>query len=930
MASIFTYDPDPPRVMSPWLSSGATSAQLEKSIEGAPACLQAANMADEQSERQIAAAIDPSVTRLRPEPQEGPTEYKLHLLLRPRRTFNTSSTGHYIHGSHQSKSSSPSTYPLEHGPSSAPSSLSRRPAQSAQSRQNRLQQLTTQLLWRLQQSSQYHASAQSEVTPSNVHYVSFPVGEGNDPDHAVPGLEESHGALYEIGVSDDGTFVGLIKDEMDESLTTLRAMAASLGCVVKVLRMVPVGDCQWLEPPASDREVASSLQSDRLWVAEALVLPILETGRSQTPGRTSATSYHSREHQSHQAQLGGSNANGINSTTRQLRVSLAGATTSGKSSLLGTLSTNTLDNGRGKSRLSLLKHRHELASGVTSSVAPELIGYTSDAQDDNSVSRVVNYASEGVGSWSDMHASTRAGRLVFFSDSAGHPRYRRTAVRGLVGWAPHWTVLCVAADSTEGGAAYDQSQSSPAVQRLSSSLESEHSLSLAHLHICLRLKLPLVVVITKLDLAKREILRGTLSSILSTLKEAGRQPMIVPSSSVQPGPSEGTDLQNIPRREEEGVNHALTTLESSGLESVVPIVLTSSVTGMGIMSLHALLQKLPIPDPAHPIATSSLRTNSAVTTLFHVEEIYNLPVSTTFSAEAGSRSQFEAGSVISGHVRYGEVYIGAEMSVGPFPTDHVDERIPPNNPREGSPSLYHEKNSTYLSICTPPRSSTSLPTRPSTTGATPVRNEVPEWCRVRVVSIRNLRLPVRKLLAGQVGTIGIIRVSSANEGSLVGKPDSTTHVIHPPSYLTIPGLRKGMVMGNFAGSQMPRSQKGFVGQFLADQATSISCGSLAVVYVASVRASARVVKVRLESPERIGQTQDSRDDDLPFDLDDSEVTNKVRVSFEYTTGREWVEVGCQVLIMPGGGPGLFSVPSKKGKGTGGLEAFVGKIVEVSE
>ena len=48
-----------------------------------------------------------------------------------------------------------------------------------------------------------------------------------------------------------------------------------------------------------------------------------------------------------------------------------------------------------------------------------------------------------------MHSSAKKGRLVFFSDSAGHPRYRRTTVRGLIGWAPHWTLLCVAADDSD-------------------------------------------------------------------------------------------------------------------------------------------------------------------------------------------------------------------------------------------------------------------------------------------------------------------------------------------------------------------------------------------------------------------------------------------------------------------------------------------------
>ena len=68
---------------------------------------------------------------------------------------------------------------------------------------------------------------------------------------------------------------------------------------------------------------------------------------------------------------------------------------------------------------------------------------------DCEIFKVINYASGNVTSWTDIHASAERGRLVFVSDSAGHPRYRRTTVRGLVGWSPHWTVLCVAADDGE-------------------------------------------------------------------------------------------------------------------------------------------------------------------------------------------------------------------------------------------------------------------------------------------------------------------------------------------------------------------------------------------------------------------------------------------------------------------------------------------------
>jgi GTPase len=252
------------------------------------------------------------------------------------------------------------------------------------------------------------------------------------PQRLLPGLEESKGALYEIGVADDGTFVGLAEDEMEESLNNLRAMAASLGCGVEVMRRVSVGQCEWLEAPGTSRE---RVRRSELLVAEALVRPdqhlIDHTKKAQGE----------QDIQMHATSSGESLtalANDPQKVTEQLRVSVTGATMSGKSSLLGTLSTATLDNGRGKSRLSLLKHRHEIASGMTSSVTQELIGYR-DVKDDETTAatQVVSYGSGDVTSWIDIHAAVETadnGRLVFLSDSAGHPRFRRTTVRGIVGW----------------------------------------------------------------------------------------------------------------------------------------------------------------------------------------------------------------------------------------------------------------------------------------------------------------------------------------------------------------------------------------------------------------------------------------------------------------------------------------------------------------
>lgn len=381
MASIFTYDPDPPRVASPWLhSTDSPKARI----------LQPDREATVSSSGRLA---DYGVTRLEAEPQEGPTEYKLHLLLRPRRTYSFSSTGtgRVASGS------------LEHEQQLRNQSILNESVpvlkSSTQSKQARLQSLTTQLLWRLQQSSPYHASSRSELVLPQLPETVLNDNVPSKPGKIIAGIEESRGALYEIGVSDDGTFVGLTKDEMDESLKNLRSMAASLGCNVDVARMVVVGDCEWYENEGKrnesviekrePREFNASRKSsknatplrheEKLWVAEALITPDSSFRSTIIPGFVGATVHDERHIQAAQLnQQTSKEQSAGEATTEQLRITLTGPTTSGKSSLLGTLTTATLDNGRGKSRLSLLKHRHEIASGITSSVAQELIGYKND------------------------------------------------------------------------------------------------------------------------------------------------------------------------------------------------------------------------------------------------------------------------------------------------------------------------------------------------------------------------------------------------------------------------------------------------------------------------------------------------------------------------------------------------------------------------
>ena len=897
MASIFTYESEPPGVISPWSGKRAEETNANP---GDGQLLQAGN------EMPLAISLaECRITKLEAEPQEGSTEYKLHLLLRPRRAFSATSTVQHVSGSYLSKSRpSPQMMEVESKPKTMTAL-----APSSQSRQNRLQHLTTQLLWRLQQSSPYHSSSKSSLVLPILPETDVELSSSKGPGRLVPGLEESRGALYEIGVSDDGTFVGLTKDELEESLTVLRAMAFSLGCDVRILRLVVVGDCEWTEEAQPTRKTASRQRREKLLVAEVLVSPHLGPSRSSARARDDV-SFTTAEDETTSSKTGE-----FESQSEQLRVSLTGSTTSGKSSLLGTLSTSTLDNGRGKSRLSLLKHRHEIVSGVTSSLAQELIGYQETPLPTNTVvtnTNVINYATGNVSSWNDIHSASEKGRLVFVTDSAGHPRYRRTTVRGLVSWAPHWTMCCVAADDGEDSTGRVGATASSS--EILGSAGSGVDLSKAHLELCLKLNLPLVIVITKLDIASKIGLRNTLTKVLTTLKAAGRKPAILTSSSDQ---SAEVQLQSIGKDEEHTVKRMIASTSPAELHLLVPIVLTSAVTGSGIGRLHVLLKQLPADLGANAVySTFVSQATAQPESLFHVDEVFTMPAHHHSANAESSAPAF----VLSGYLRFGVVEVGDSMLIGPCNPAVAAESV-------DSPDVHRARSYPGL-VRGPPQSIAIAHDRPrsssgdftGTSGDVDAsRNDLETWQEVRVHSLRNLRLPVQRLLAGQVGTVAI---TYKNTRALERNSSSTANL----------PLRRGMVMMSAAANSKIGPCPAYSRFTAVFPQPSLPAwpGVLVIVYIASIRASAKIVEVKA-----LGSTPTTED---IFEFDDngnnshgdttlspSPDNQQTEITFEFVASREWIEMGTQVLVTPGGGPSLTNQPEQRDAGSAGLDGYVGVI-----
>ena len=920
MASVFTFDPDPPRVSSPW----STSREITpKAAEARKPPL--TSTVDKIEEFSLSGA---GFTHgLQAEPQEGPTEYKLHLLLRPRRSFSYMSTVNQIPGSYRSAAMASNDKRRSTSKSTSDMSITRRicAAVSGHTHQHRLQQLTTQLLWRLQQSSPYHATASHQKPSSGTVAGSSLAADSFERGNLHPGLEDSKGALYEIGVSDDGTLVGLAGDEMDESLQMLRAMAATLGCVVEVLRMVHVGHCEWIEKTKSTCQEQNSRHIDKLWVAEAYVKPdVSDRNVSQqiltSPSRDTEVPLTIPTPTS-------------SPQTPQMRVSLVGSTMSGKSSLLGTLANSILDNGRGKSRLSLLKHRHEMASGVTSSVAQELIGYAGYYNDEENIAptRIVNCASDGVSSWLDIHASSRS-RLVFFLDSAGHSRYRRTALRSLVGWAPHWTLLCVPGEEARDSVGKEvQGNSLPKDSFMHSGKVPDHDMTSSYLKLCLELSKPMIIVICKLDLATRAKLKQMLARLLSTVKNAGRKPILLSEgdgAGLGMGTATDNEVQTVSSADVEGVRQLCQSMQGNFAE-IVPIVFTSAVRGTGIGKLHALLSELPIPSRVVSKSAESFPNVLMPPCLFYIDDCFN------FSAQNASESyllarqdvQIDDLLILSGYVQNGKIEVGMNLFLGPFPCPEAGSDFDSRLKADSGKNIDVDAKAPMDVLDSVSQNDIDIDL-----GDKHNHKARQEWRRVRITSVRTLRLPVRTLHTDQVGTIGVVAadgplpLNRVRKGmALIGLSDIDSN--NQESVNMVPSSSQGCVakISYDAHSELGISDTTAtkthtttgnyhdVDEGAAANTLNLIPGSDALLYFGAVRAAAKIVSVRHDNSSCV-TTASTRATTEP--------KHHLLVTFHFNSMSEYVLPGTQILVIPGSG----SKGGASGAGSG-LDGLVGVLVE---
>ncbi|EFR04618.1 GTP-binding protein 1 [Nannizzia gypsea CBS 118893] len=357
-------------------------------------------------------------------------------------------------------------------------------------------------------------------------------------------LEEGQGeTIFDLGQEDNGDWMGFDKEQWGYALDRLKRAAYALRAHCRVLLTYNVGGPEEAETK-SDR-IKCAYGKVLIRKAPETVEKVIET-----------------------------------------RIAVVGNVDAGKSTLLGVLVKGKLDDGRGKARVNLFRHKHEIETGRTSSVGMEIMGFDTHGE-------IVGHGQARKQTWEEI--GKQSAKVISFSDLAGHERYLRTTVFGMLSSSPNYCLLMVAANNGLIG------------------------MSKEHLGIALSLNVPVMVVITKIDICPPQILQQTIKQLTGILKSPGAHKIPIFIKSREDTVNTATQF----------VNHR-----------ICPIFQVSNVTGECIDLVQMFLNML----PHHG------RYDSGAPLEFLVNDTFSVPF---------------VGTVVSGVVKAGAVHTGDPVLVGP-------------------------------------------------------------------------------------------------------------------------------------------------------------------------------------------------------------------------------------------------------------------------
>ncbi|KAJ3027849.1 Short integuments 2, mitochondrial, partial [Rhizophlyctis rosea] len=376
--------------------------------------------------------------------------------------------------------------------------------------------------------------------------------------------------ILELGLEPDGSSMSFTPTEYATALSTLRSLMPSLKADLTILHERPTAILQ-TTPTSGSVEDLTKLALDHSTPSSS----------SDSAPPTHAHILIRRPPTSPEYLV-------------DIRICVVGNVDAGKSTLLGVLTKSVLDDGRGKARINLFRHKHEIESGRTSSVGMEIMGF--DSRGNVIGDALGGKDKEGKGQlkigWEEV--VERSSKVLTFMDLAGHEKYLKTTVFGMTGGVPDYVMLMIGANAGLIG------------------------MTREHLGLALALSVPVYIVITKIDMCPVNVLENTIKQLCKILRSSGcrKVPVFVRS-----------------------VEDVVWCLGKGGVgDRICPIFQISNVTGHNLPLLRLFLSLLP---PRH---SPSSPQSSSQPIEYQITDTFSVPgVGTVVS-----------GTLITGTVRVGD------------------------------------------------------------------------------------------------------------------------------------------------------------------------------------------------------------------------------------------------------------------------------------
>jgi GTPase len=269
-----------------------------------------------------------------------------------------------------------------------------------------------------------------------------------------------------------------------------------------------------------------------------------------------------------------------------IKIGVAGNVDSGKSTTIGTLTKGILDDGRGKARVHVFNYKHEIVTGRTSSIGHQIMGYDNNGN-------IIN--SNKNNSWADI--ASQAVKLISFYDLAGHEKYLRTTIYGLTSIYPDYCLIVIGANM------------------------GINHMTREHIGLCINLKIPFIILVTKVDIVPENVLAETMMKINNMCKNRIRKiPYIIKNTD---------DIINV--------------VKNIKSDSIVPIIQISNVTNYNLDLVKTFFNLLPIRNDY----------------IQNINKPVELLVDNTYSVTGHS-------TILSGILRSGTIKINDTLLIGPF------------------------------------------------------------------------------------------------------------------------------------------------------------------------------------------------------------------------------------------------------------------------